>query len=73
MTDGADQTTLRHGGICSQDRPEEKTGEIRFRLPAAASPSNATIVIAGETCTYKGSFSEARPGTMGCADRGQCR
>jgi hypothetical protein len=62
--------TLRHVGICSQDGPEEKTGEIRFRLSAAASPSNATIVIAGETCTYKGSFSETRPGTMACAERG---
>jgi hypothetical protein len=62
--------TLRHIGICSQDGPEEKTGEIRFRLSAAASPSNATIVIAGETCSYKGSFSESRPGTMACADKG---
>jgi hypothetical protein len=62
--------TLRHVGICSQDGPEEKTGEIRFRLSAAASPSNATIVIAGETCSYKGGFSESHPGTMVCADRG---
>jgi hypothetical protein len=62
--------TLRHVGICSQDGPEEKTGEIRFRLSAAASPSKATIVIAGETCTYKGSFSESRPGTIACPDKG---
>jgi hypothetical protein len=62
--------TLRHVGICSQDGPEEKTGEIRFRLRAAATPSNATIVIAGETCTYKGGFSASRPGTMACADNG---
>jgi hypothetical protein len=62
--------TLRHVGICSQDGPEEKTGEIRFRLSAAAAPSSATIVIAGETCSYKGSFSESRSGTMACADKG---
>src|SRR5947209_15914919 len=62
--------TLRHVGICSQDGPEEKTGEIRFRLPAAASPQNATIVIAGETCIYKGSFSESRAGTIACPDKG---
>jgi hypothetical protein len=62
--------TLRHVGICSQDGPEEKTGEIRFRLSAAASPSSATIVIAGETCTYKGGFSESRPGTIACPDKG---
>jgi hypothetical protein len=62
--------TMRHVGICSQDGAEEKTGEIRFRLPAASSPSNATIIVAGETCTYKGSFSESRPGTMACSDKG---
>jgi hypothetical protein len=62
--------TLWHVGVCSQDGPEEKTGEIRFGLPAAATPSNATIVIAGETCTYKGGFSESRPGTIACPDKG---
>jgi hypothetical protein len=62
--------TMRHVGICSQDGPEEKTGEIRVRFSAPASPSNATIVIAGETCTYQGGFSESRPGTMACADKG---
>jgi hypothetical protein len=62
--------TMRHVGICSQDGPEEKTGEIRFRLSAASAASNATIMVAGETCTYRGSFSESRPGTMACPDRG---
>jgi hypothetical protein len=62
--------TMRHVGICSQDGPEEKTGEIRFRLSAASAASNATIKVAGETCTYRGSFSESRPGTMACPDRG---
>jgi hypothetical protein len=62
--------TMRHVGICSQDGPEEKTGEIRFRLSTASAPSNATIVIAGEMCSYRGTFSEARPGTMVCADKG---
>src|SRR5947209_3117140 len=62
--------TMRHVGICSQDGPEEKTGEIRFRLSPAASPSNATIVIAGETCSYRGAFSESRPGMMACAEEG---
>jgi hypothetical protein len=62
--------TMRHVGICSQDGPEEKTGEIRFRMSPAAAPSNATIVIAGETCSYKGSFSESRPGTIACPDKG---
>ena len=61
--------TMRHVGLCSQDGPEEKTGEIRFRLPVE-SPSNATMMIAGETCTYRGSFSDTRPGTMTCADKG---
>jgi hypothetical protein len=62
--------TMRHVGICSQDGPEEKTGEIRVRFSAPSSPSNATIVIAGETCTYRGGFSESRAGTMACADKG---
>ena len=62
--------TMRHVGICSQDGPEEKTGEIRFQLSSVSTASSATIVIAGEACTYKGSFSESRPGTMACPDKG---
>jgi hypothetical protein len=62
--------TMRHVGICSQDGPEEKTGEIRLRLSPGSSASNATIVIAGETCTYKGAFSESQAGMMACSDKG---
>jgi hypothetical protein len=62
--------TMRHVGICSQDGPEEKTGEIRLWLAAGSSPTNATIVVAGETCSYEGVFSASRPGTMTCAEKG---
>jgi hypothetical protein len=62
--------TMRHVGLCSQDGPEEKTGEIRLRLPGPSSLLNATLSIAGEQCTYRGGLSDSRPGTMACPDKG---
>jgi hypothetical protein len=61
--------TLKHVGICTQDRPEERAGEIHLRISAASSRLNATLSVAGVECTYSGQLSDAYTGTMNCPDR----
>jgi hypothetical protein len=61
--------TMKHVGVCTQDGPEEKTGEIRVRIIASSSQLNATLSVAGAECTYSGRFSGAYTGTMNCPDR----
>jgi len=45
---------MKHVGICTQDGPEEKTGEIRLQISASLSELNATSRVAGVECTYSG-------------------
>jgi hypothetical protein len=61
--------TVRHIGLCTQDGPEEKTGEMRFQISASSSQLNATFSIAGVECTYSGRLSDSYTGTMDCPDR----
>ena len=61
--------TMRHIGLCTQDGPEEKTGEMRFQISASSSQLNATFSVAGVECTYSGRLSDSYTGTMNCPDR----
>jgi hypothetical protein len=61
--------TMKHIGLCTQDGPEEKTGEMRFHLSAAPAVLHATLSIAGISCTYSGRLSDSYTGTMSCPDR----
>jgi hypothetical protein len=61
--------TMKHVGICTQDGPEERPGEIRLRISSSLSRLNATLRVAGVECTYSGELSEAYTGTMSCPDR----
>jgi hypothetical protein len=61
--------TMKHVGLCTQDGPEEKTGEIRFQIAALSARLNATLSVAGVECTYSGRLSDAYDGTMNCPDR----
>jgi len=61
--------TMKHVGVCTQDGPEEKTGEMRVRISASSSQLNATLSVAGTECTYSGRLSDAYTGTMDCPDR----
>jgi hypothetical protein len=61
--------TLKHVGICTQEGPEERTGEIRLQRSASLSQLNATLAVAGVECTYSGKLSESYTGTMNCPDR----
>ena len=61
--------TMKHVGVCSQDGPEEKTGEIRFQLSASSSRLNATLSVADAECTYSGKLFDSYTGMMNCPGR----
>jgi hypothetical protein len=61
--------TMKHVGLCTQDGPEEKTGEMRIDISPSPPVLNATLSIAGIECSYRGRLSESYSGTMNCPDR----
>jgi hypothetical protein len=60
---------LKHVGLCTQDGPEEKTGELRFQLSGASSRIKATLLVDGVACSYSARKSHAFDGVMSCPDR----
>jgi hypothetical protein len=60
---------MTHVGICTQDGPEQKFGEIRIQISALSSRLKATLSVDGVACTYKGILSDSYTGMMSCADR----
>jgi hypothetical protein len=58
---------LKHVGVCSADGPEEKSGELRLRLSSAG--VEATLLIEGSECTFRGRLKESYDGVMDCPDR----
>ena len=61
--------TMTHVGICTVDGPEEKKGEIRFRLSETSSRIRAIFLIDGAECTYNARLSEFFTGTINCPNR----
>jgi len=61
--------TMKHVGLCTQDGPEEKTGEIRLQISSLSSRLKASVTIAGVECTYRASLSDSYTGMMECAGR----
>lgn len=61
--------TMKHVGACTQDGPEEKTGEIRFQISGLSSRMKATLLVNGIECTYSGRLSDSYTGMMNCPDR----
>jgi hypothetical protein len=61
--------TMKHVGLCTQDDPEERTGEIRLDLSASSSRLDATLSVAGVECSYSGRLSDSYTGTLACPDR----
>jgi hypothetical protein len=61
--------SMKHVGICTQDGPEEKTGEIRFRISALSSRLEATLLVEGVACRYSAGRSDPYSGMMACPDR----
>jgi hypothetical protein len=60
---------LKHVGLCTQDGPEEKTGELRFQLSRSSSRIKATLLVDGVACSYSAKKSDAFNGMMSCPDR----
>ena len=61
--------TMTHVGLCTQDGPERKTGEIRLQLSSSPSRLSATILVAGVVCSFSGRLSGFYTGMMTCPDR----
>lgn len=60
---------MKHIGLCTQDGPEERSGELHLDISAAASRLDATLSVAGIKCSYSGRLTDAYTGTMSCPDR----
>ncbi|MEA3106154.1 MAG: hypothetical protein QOI88_759 [Gammaproteobacteria bacterium] len=61
--------SMKHVGICTQDGPEEKSGEIRLQISALSSRLNATLLVEGVACSYSAGLSDPYSGMMACPDR----
>jgi hypothetical protein len=64
--------TFKHVGICSVNGPQEKRGEIKFRISRSGTSSkiDATISFDGARCAYSGPFTGSASGYMDCSDTG---
>jgi hypothetical protein len=60
--------TMTHVGLCTQDGPEQKVGEMTVRI-SAPSRLNATLLIGGVECSYSATLSDFYSGAMTCPDR----
>jgi hypothetical protein len=63
----AGPVTMTHTGICTQDGPERKTGDIALRISAPR--LSATLSLAGLECSYSAILSDAYKGQVRCPDR----
>jgi hypothetical protein len=61
--------TLKHVGLCTQDGPEVKTGEIHIHLSGSASRVTAMLSYDGAVCSYSGKKEDAYTGLMSCPNR----
>ena len=61
--------TMTHVGLCTQDGPEKKSGEINLQISGSPSRLNATILVAGVRCRYSARLSDFYAGMMTCPDR----
>ena len=60
---------MKHVGLCTQDGPEERTGEMRLEISASSSRMDATLALAGVECRYSGQLADSYSGTLTCPDR----
>jgi hypothetical protein len=65
----AGSLTMKHVGWCTQDGPQEKSGQLWLRISTPSSRSKGTVSVDGIDCTYRGSLSESDTGTMECPGR----
>jgi hypothetical protein len=61
---------MKHVGICTQDGPEERAGEIRLQLAdGSESRVTAELVLDDVRCTYSARKKHAYEGTLSCTGR----
>ena len=58
---------MKHVGLCTQDGPEEKKGELRVKITGASQVKRRRSDHA--TCTYQGRKSDTYQGMMRCPDQ----
>jgi len=61
--------SMKHVGLCTQDGPEEKSGEIRVQMLPSSSRLQATLLVDGVECGYQGVLSDFYSGIMNCSGR----
>ncbi len=61
--------TWKHVGICTQEGPEERSGEIHLRTSPSRSRLKASLLVAGVECSYSGQLTDSYSGTLSCPDR----
>ena len=61
--------SMKHVGLCTQDGPEEKSGNIRVQMLASSPRMEATLLMDGVECRYRGMLSDFYDGTMSCHGR----
>ena len=59
---------MKHIGLCTQEGPVERKGEMHLRI-SASSQLHATLSMPGTECTASGQVSDGYNGTMTCSDR----
>ena len=61
--------SMKHVGLCTQDGPEEKSGEINLEMLPSSSRLQATLWVDGVQCGYQGVLSDFYSGIMKCSGR----
>jgi hypothetical protein len=61
--------SMKHVGLCTQDGPEEKSGEIRVQVMPSESRIKATLWVDGVECGYQGVLSDFYTGNLDCSGR----
>jgi len=63
----AGPVTMTHVGVCTQEGPEQKTGNLRLRI--ASAQLTAALTIADTQCTYSAALTDAYTGQLTCPGR----
>jgi hypothetical protein len=60
---------MKHVGLCTQEGPEEKSGEISIRMPRSSSQIEATLWVDSVECSYRGILTDFYSDSMTCTGR----
>ncbi|MBR0869837.1 hypothetical protein JQ633_05680 [Bradyrhizobium tropiciagri] len=60
---------MKHVGICTQDGPDERAGEIRLQVAGSSAQVTAELVLDDAPCKYSARKTHAYEGTLSCEGR----